>query len=56
LGEISYGIYLWHFLLLLALLQLTALRGSSLLWVLLVGTLTLSSLSWHLMERHWVKK
>jgi peptidoglycan/LPS O-acetylase OafA/YrhL len=56
LGEISYGIYLWHFLLLLALLQQTTLRGYDLLWVLLAGTLTLSSLSWHLMEKHWLKK
>jgi peptidoglycan/LPS O-acetylase OafA/YrhL len=54
LGEISYGIYLWHFLTLLSLVQMTALRGQGLLWVLLAGTLALSSLSWHLMEKHWV--
>jgi hypothetical protein len=33
---------------------MTALRGQGLLWVLLAGTLALSSLSWHLMEKHWV--
>lgn len=56
LGEISYGIYLWHFLVLLSLLQMTALRGQGLLWVLLMGTLALASLSWHLMEKHWVAR
>lgn len=55
-GEISYGIYLWHFLTLLALLQLTTLRGVSLLWVLLVGTVCLASMSWHFMEKPWIRK
>jgi peptidoglycan/LPS O-acetylase OafA/YrhL len=56
LGEISYGIYLWHFLVLLSLLQMTALRGQNLFWVMLLGTLALASLTWHLMEKQWVSR
>lgn len=56
LGEISYGIYLWHFLTLTALLQLTPWRGWKLLGVLLVATVLLASASWHLMEKHWMSK
>lgn len=54
LGHISYGIYLWHFPVLLALLTLPNVRGLSLFWSVLMGAGALASLSWHLMERHWV--
>lgn len=56
LGEISYGLYLWHLLVLLSLLHMTTLRGQSLLWVILMGTIALASLSWHLMEKHWLTR
>ena len=55
LGEISYGIYLWHMPVVLALVALPQLRGSRLLVFTLIGTISLASLSWHLMEKHWVK-
>jgi peptidoglycan/LPS O-acetylase OafA/YrhL len=54
LGQISYGIYLWHLPVLLALLTQPTLRGSRLLVCTLIGAISLASLSWHLMERHWV--
>lgn len=54
LGQISYGIYLWHMPVLLTLLTLPGLRGSQLFMTLFVGTVILSSLSWHLMERKWI--
>jgi peptidoglycan/LPS O-acetylase OafA/YrhL len=55
LGQISYGIYLWHFPVLLMLLTLPGLRGARLFVTLLMGAVLLASLSWHLMEQHWVK-
>jgi peptidoglycan/LPS O-acetylase OafA/YrhL len=55
LGEISYGIYLWHFPILLTLLSLPGLRGGRLFLVLLFGSILLASLSWHLLEKHWAR-
>lgn len=51
LGKISYGIYLWHMLVLLTLLELPELRGAPLLVKVLAGTVLLASISWHFFER-----
>lgn len=51
LGEISYGIYLWHLPVLLTLISVPGLVGLRLfLWVS-AGTVVLAACSWHLMER-----
>jgi peptidoglycan/LPS O-acetylase OafA/YrhL len=55
LGEISYGIYLWHFPVLLALLAQPTLRGDRLFVIVLTGAVLLASISWHWLERPWIK-
>lgn len=54
LGEISYGIYLWHLPILIALIAHTPWRGASLLKATLIGTIMLSALSWHGFEKLWM--
>jgi peptidoglycan/LPS O-acetylase OafA/YrhL len=54
LGTISYGLYLWHFPVLISLLTLPGPRGGRLFVVLLSASIVLASLSWHLMEKHWI--
>lgn len=56
LGEVSYGLYLWHFPLLLSLISQSNLRGGRLMVVVFFGSLVLASLSWHLMEKLWIRK
>lgn len=55
LGQISYGVYLWHFPVLLTLITLPGLRGGRLFLVLFIGSVLLASLSWHLLEKHWAR-
>lgn len=54
LGEISYGIYLWHLPVLISLIAHTPWRGASLLKATLIGTVALSALSWHGFEKLWM--
>lgn len=51
LGQISYGIYLWHTLVLTSLMTLPWVRGSTLLQWVLVGTILMSAASWHFLEK-----
>lgn len=51
LGQISYGIYLWHTLILTSLLTLPWVRGSTLLHWTLIGTILLAAASWHFFEK-----
>ena len=56
LGTISYGIYLWHLLVILSLKRVTWLTAPMALpWVLLL-TLLLAALSWHLFERPLMRR
>lgn len=56
LGEISYGIYLWHMPVLLTLLEKTQWQGKTLLAGTVGCTIVLAALSWHGFEKHWLGK
>ena len=56
LGEISYGIYLWHIPVLATLLFKTQWQGLQLLWATLACTITLAALSWHGFEKLWMNR
>lgn len=55
LGEISYGLYLWHYPVLLAMLTHTSWRGASLLKATLIGTFAIAVFSWHGFEKLWLQ-
>jgi peptidoglycan/LPS O-acetylase OafA/YrhL len=57
LGRISYGIYLWHMLVLLAVTRLVPqLQGAALLAYVVGGSIALAALSWHLMEQPCIER
>ncbi len=51
LGTISYGIYLWHLPIILALKRVTWVDGSRALLPVLLLTILFAALSWHFFER-----
>jgi peptidoglycan/LPS O-acetylase OafA/YrhL len=57
LGEISYGIYLWHLLVIFSL-QRTVIRDNPVQMIIygLIITLSLSSISWHFLEKPMILK
>lgn len=57
LGTLSYGIYLWHMPVLLALTRSTPeLQGLRLLAMVLLGTVLLAAATWHLLEKPCMQK
>jgi peptidoglycan/LPS O-acetylase OafA/YrhL len=57
LGEISYGIYLWHLPVILTLKRnALAANAEDMLWMTLAGVIALSMLSWHLLERPLIRR
>lgn len=55
-GEISYGIYLWHLPVLLTLVAIPGLTEAKLLAWVLTGTLLLASFSWHWFEKPIIER
>jgi peptidoglycan/LPS O-acetylase OafA/YrhL len=56
LGEISFGIYLWHLPVLLSLKRLDWLSHEQVVVLALLLTITLASVSWHFFERPLMQK
>ena len=56
LGEISYGIYLWHMPVLATFLAKTQWQGVQLLVATVACTITLAALSWHGFEKLWMNR
>lgn len=54
LGEVSYGLYLWHLPVLMGMIAQTTWRGASLLKATLIGTFILAAMSWHFFEKLWL--
>ena len=56
-GDISYGLYLWHMLVLVAMAAaMPALTGGKLLVLVVGSTFVLASLTWHLLEKPNLRK
>lgn len=56
LGTISYGIYLWHLLIIESLKHVPGMDGPTALPIVLTGTLVLAAISWHLLEQPLVRR
>lgn len=56
LGEISYGIYLWHSLVILSLLRAEITNPVNFLLLTLFFTLSLSAFSWHFVEQPLIRR
>jgi len=56
LGEISYGIYLWHLPVLLTMVAVPWLTQERLLWRVLAGTLAIAAFSWHFFEKPFIRR
>lgn len=54
LGEISYGIYLWHMLAVMFIVYQVGLRGLPALLAVVASTLLLAAASWHGFERRFM--
>jgi len=56
LGEISYGIYLWHLPVIMSVKKLTYLNHVQILILVLGLTLLLSMFSWHFLEKPFIRR